>query len=486
MQAIVSIDQGTTTTKAVAVGTVSGEILAQAAVSTGISFPEPGRAEQSAQAIWESVVTVLEQVTADEQLQPIALAITNQRETVVAWSRRSGQALAPAIGWQDSRTTAECDMLTEHQVEIEQRTGLRLDPMFSASKISWLLKSLTHLGHSLTDICVGTIDSWLLFKLTGKHVIEVGNASRTLLMDIAGTSWDPWLLDIFGIDPQVMPEIQPSMSNFGKVTLGNKELRRSKYVGLPIVAVLADSHAALFGHMQEDATIAKCTYGTGSSVMVPAATSSVAGAVTTSVAWGTTTRAQYANEGNIVATGAALDWTARMLGAPEQLPGGQYLAQLAQTVESSDGVHLVPAFSGLGAPYWDRCAQGLLTGLSQGTTPAHIAHAAIDSVAHQVTDVIEAMEANGGSKITEVVADGGASASKFIMQRQADLLGRTVRVSAVAEASAYGAARAAAAFLELTAWEALNSSTQYHPNITTDHRLLLRKRWKQAVARSRF
>lgn len=477
MNHILALDQGTTTTKAILVDAVTGMIVHSVARGTRIDFPRPGHAEQSAEEIYEAAVDVLVRCAAQGDVRPRALALSNQRESVVLWSRSTGRAVGPVLGWQDARTEPLCAELEQAQHEVTARTGLALDPMFSAPKIRWLLDQALGSGHQISDLMAGTIDSWLVYRLTGNHLIEAGNASRTLLMSLDTLGWDPWLTELFGIPSAILPQIRPSADDFGFVSCGIPELD-----GMPIKAVMADSHAALFSYSDGKDGHAKCTYGTGSSIMVPTATRSPGA----TLAWLTDDGPQFAHEGNIIASGAALDWTARLLGLEGAGPAGRQLADLAAQVDSSAGVHVVPAFAGLGAPYWDRNAVGLIEGLSLGSTPRHVARAALEGVAHQICDVVESIAQHDAAEITRLFADGGASASPLLMQIQADVLGIDISVLSVVEASAHGAAKLAAQVLGHDRWPLNQEVAHYTPKTSQQERRNQRLAWSQAIARSRF
>ncbi|MBE2315841.1 glycerol kinase [Solirubrobacter sp. CPCC 204708] len=428
---VLAIDQGTSSTKGVLVGD-DGAVLARASVPVKCCYPHPGWVEQDAEEIWQSVLAVIDQLPA-----PDAIALSNQRESAVVWDDTS---VSPVIGWQDARTAPDCDRLREHEPFVRARTGLALDPMFSATKLHRLLGGRD-------DRRAGTIDAFLVHRLTGEFATEAGNASRTLLLNLETLEWDPELCELFGVPLHTLPEIRRSDAGFGS------------HRGVPVAAVLADSHAALYAH-----GAAKATYGTGSSVMVPS-DSAVDGLAHT-LAWRTDS-AVYAVEGNILASAAALDWMARTLGV-------EHLEPLARQAPTTDGVHLVPAFGGLGAPHWDRDASGVIAGLTLGTTPAQLARAAFESVAHQICDIVDRVE------LDALHADGGATASELLMQLQADLAGVPVHVSTSPEMSALGVA-------DLAAGGRRERPTRtFVPAISDDERHARREAWHAAVRRSRM
>ena len=476
---VLALDEGTTNAKALAVA-ADGTVLAAGSAPVPVSYPQPGWVEQDAEDIWRAQSAAMAACLDGVGGAPEGIAISNQRESVVCWDARSGRALGPVLGWQDSRTAEFCDWLRspEREFSVAATTGLSLDPMFSAPKMRYLLDRV---GAAMPDDArharIGTIDAWLVARLSGQdsYVIEAGNASRTLLMDLATLQWSEEMCALFGVPAARLPRIVASNADFG-ATAGLDVLPD----GVPIVGVLGDSHAALFGHGCRTTSEGKATYGTGSSVMVPSgADRSVRPGVSTTLAW-LTDRPMYGHEGNIVASGTAMDWTARLLGVAP----GRALDELAAAVPDSAGISLVPAFTGLGAPWWDRRAVGLVAGLTAATERGHLARAALESVAHQIADVVEAL---GAGDLTVLHADGGATASRLLMQTQADLLGRDVVVSANAEVSALGAALMGFTRLgwDLPAPEG-GAGRRYRPALDEPARAAARSRWGRALARSRF
>lgn len=460
--AVLAVDQGTTNSKAVLVS-ADGAVLATGSAPVGLSTPQPGWAEQDADDIWQSVLTAIEYcVSAAGPVDIAGIALSTQRESVVAWNRRTGQPAGPVIGWQDVRTSAWCSTLpAEVDASVRARTGLRVDAMFSAPKMHWLLTN--------ADVDrVGTVDSWLIHRLTGcrEHLTDAGNASRTLLYDVIDLDWSASLLEAFGVPRSMLPEVRASNAGFG-VTAGVPGLRD----GIPIVAVLADSHAAMYGQGCTQAGMIKATYGTGSSVMTPVDQFTPDGCT---LAW-LTDRPLYAIEGNILSSGAALAWTAELLG----LPDVGALVELAATVPDAGGVVLVPAFAGLGAPHWDRDARAALTAMSSATTRAHIARACVDAVAHQICDITDTIEA---TDTTRLRADGGATVSDLLMQTQADLLGHPVEAAVVAEISALGTAELAWATLGApTGWADKRTNRLFQPTIDPTTRAHRRTHWTTAL-----
>ncbi|WP_305785666.1 FGGY family carbohydrate kinase [Symbioplanes lichenis] len=409
---VLAIDQGTSATKCLLVSG-AGEVVRSASAPVPIRYPRPGWVEQDAGEILDSVLAAAAECL--DGVPPAAVRVvglSTQRESAVVWDRRTGKPAGPVLGWQDQRGREVCDERREHAAVVRKLSGLPLDPMFSAAKLRWLLDRTP-------DALVGTVDSWLLYALTGDHRIEAGNASRTQLLDVSTGEWSPALLDLFGIPASALPSIVPSSGDLGTVLPSFGPL-----AGLPITAVLGDSHAALYAHGSTDGV--KVTYGTGSSVMKLG--DSTGPAVCRTIAWASPNPA-HAAEGNIRSSGSTVAWVAELLGTTTE-----HVAALAADA-SSDGVHLVPAFGGLAAPWWDDAATGTISGLTLGTRAPQLARAAVESVAHQVADVVEAM---GGASC--VLADGGATGNDVLMQIQADLLGVPVRRARTANLSALGAA----------------------------------------------
>jgi glycerol kinase len=484
---ILALDQGTTNTKAMLVEPATGAVVVGALRPVDVRFPARGMVEQDADQLWSATLAAAGECLArrpDAAL--VGVSISNQRESVVCWERSSGRPLGPVLGWQDARTAAWCaDLAAKHPhaaAKVRSSTGLSLDPMFSAPKMRHALDAATTAGAALPDIAVGTVDAWLVWRLTGELATEAGNASRTLLLDLRTLRWDQELLDLFGVPIGVLPEVRPSDAGFGRTSE-----HRGIPAGVPVVVVLADSHAALYFHGCTAPGTGKATYGTGSSVMTPvAAPCDAPDGIATTLAWHAGGTPMYAREGNILASGSALDWAAVTLGSAGDVPGGEFVSDLAAQVSSADGVCLVPAFTGLGAPYWDRTASGILTGLGAGTTRAHIARAALEAVAHQVVDVVEAVESDGEARIDVLKADGGATASRLLMQLQADLLGRPVHVADAPEASALGAALLAARTLGHAGpppWPTPPVTRKVSPGSVDPGPA--REQWTRAVRRSR-
>jgi len=481
---ILAVDQGTSSTKAILVDG-SGAVLHSASIGLEQQHPHPGWVEQDALAILDSVKRAITAVAVYAPDAVAAVGLSSQRESAVIWDTETGLPLGPVLGWQDRRTTDRADALAaaSHGPLIRRVTGLPLDPMFSALKFAWLLdqvdpdRSLSRLGR----IAVGTIDSWLVFALTGEHRIEAGNASRTQLLDVRSGGWDSRLLAIFGIPAATLPRVCASNEPTGAIT-GVDGLAD----GTRIHAVLGDSHAALFAHGVRQPGIVKTTYGTGSSVMgllgPGSAVDSNDGLVTT-IAW-QLDEPVLAFEGNILSTGATILWLAQILDTDVN-----QIDRLAQSVTSSAGVTLVPAFSGLGAPWWDDRAQATLTGFQLGTSQAEVARAAFESIPLQIEDVLWFADQSCGARIATVLADGGPSRNDWLMQLQADLSQRTVERSDVAELSATGVAHLAGLGIGLWSPDDVAAlprhRTVFTPRMSPTDAAALRTHWLAAVASAR-
>ena len=478
---VLAIDQGTTNTKALVVD-AKGRVLARATVPSHSAYPQPGWAEQSATEIWTATRTAIDRVAKEVGPETIAaIAISNQRETIVGWDAQTSAPVGPAILWQCSRTADACAKLLAagHGPAVEAATGLAINPMFPASKIAWLVaqNSTAATLYPKGQLRIGTIDAWLLWNLTGGAVFATdhSNAARTQLFDTRTMGWSPQLGAIFGAPTDCLPRPLGSDVRFGCTAAGMTLLP----AGIPIHAMMGDSHAALYGHGVRAPGIVKATYGTGSSLMtltpkrVPA-THGVSG----TIAWTKGDTPLHALEGNIFVSAQAAAFMAGLLGFGD----ARALSDLAQTVEDAGGVSFVPALSGLGAPHWDASATGTITGMTHATTPAHLARATFEAIALQIVDVFEAMEAAIGQPLAALSADGGASANPFLMQLQADVLGRPVDRSDVEEVGALGAA--AMAFSGLghdVDWTPV--STRFAPKITAKTRMAIRANWADALRR---
>jgi glycerol kinase len=481
-EVILAVDQGSSSTKALLVAG-DGTVVARATAPVSSTFPHPGWVEQSPQEIWDSVQrAVAACLDGIPSARVAAVALSNQRESLLLWDRRSGRALSPLISWQDQRTAAACAALVDsgHGPMVRERSGLPLDPMFSATRAQWLLDRLDpgRRRARTGELCLGTVDAWLLSRLGGEPVIEVGNASRTQMLNLRSRQWDTGLLDLFDIPAAALPRIVSSTGPFPAVR-GVAPVPD----GTPLAAVLADSHAALFAHAGWLPGRVKATYGTGSSVMrLCPPTTEVGDALCLTIAWDDGDAA-YAVEGNIRSSGATLDWLGRCVGHPPE-----ELAHLAAGA-SSDGVHLVPGFSGLGAPWWDSGVTGLISGLTMGSGLPQLARAALESIAFQVEDVLEAAE-NASGPISTLLADGGPSGNATLMQLQADLSGRPVNRAGHDALSALGAAHLAGQTIGLWNRADLNDVPRPHdvfiPELPAETRQRLRSGWRAAVDRARM
>lgn len=489
MGMILAIDQGTTNTKALLVDP-DGRIVARASSPLSQRYPQPGWVEQDPVAIWDSVRQAVEGVLAQaDDVAVDAVAVSNQRETVTAWERRSGQPLGPAIGWQCHRTADFCQGLRAEGLEplLRRRTGLTIDPMFSGTKMRWLLDHIPDGQARAADgeICLGTMDSWVLWNLTGgrSHACDLTNASRTQLLNLATLAWDDELLAIMGVPRAALPVVALSGGHHG-LTAADGPLP----AGVPVASLIGDSHGALYGHASPGAV--KATYGTGSSLMCPTPTAiDSAHGISATIAWSRRDEdaraVTYALEGNIYATGAAAQWAGRLLG----LAGPEEVAALAAEVDDTGGVYFVPAFAGLGAPHWLADARGLFSGITLGTGRAEIARAAVEAIAFQVCDVFQAMEADAGRQLAALLADGGASRNDRLMQFQANLIGRPVERSASPELSALGVAYLAG--LTVGTWPDEDALTEiappherFEPDMSAAKRDELYAGWQDAVARA--
>lgn len=481
---VVAVDQGTSATKAIIMDS-TGDILGRAHVSLTQQHPQPGWVEQDPLVVMNSVMSAIaDSLEPLDSAKVLGIGLSTQRESVMIWDKTSGQPLGPLLGWQDRRTAERAKELTRDGAgpAVQRSCGLPIDPMFSALKLQWLLDSvdpdrrLSRAG----KIAAGTVDSWLVNCLTGEHRIEAGNASRTQLMNLDKVDWDPELLDLFRIPSQVLPEIVASNAPSGPLLV-------SDAVGAPVRAVLGDSHSALYAHGVRNPGTVKATYGTGSSIMGllgdVSHSSPLAGLVRT-LAWHDGSP-QYAFEGNILATGATAMWLAQVLDADVA-----HLDSLARTVESSDGVNIVPAFAGLGAPWWDERAEAAISGFNLGTTTAHLARAAFESIVLQIEDVLTAAEASISTRIASVLADGGPTSNNWLMQLQADLSQRTVLRSAVPDLSALGVAHMAAVEGGLCTAEEIGTfprdRTVIQPSLPAVDADTRKSSWSRAVARARW
>jgi glycerol kinase len=492
---ILAIDQGTTGSRAVLVDS-GGQALAQENAEFRQIFPRPGWVEHDPGDIWASVASVVRGVFQKTSVKPAQLAaigITNQRETVLLWDRASGKPIHNAIVWQCRRTAPFCERLKRRRLgrSIRQKTGLVIDPYFSASKIHWLLTNVDGARAAARNgrLIAGTIDTYLLWRLTGRavHKTDVSNASRTMLMDLRTAAWDPALLELFAVPASALPEIAPSSGVFGS-TRGLDFLPD----GIPIAGIAGDQQAALFGQSCFKAGEAKCTFGTGSFLLMNTGRDLVrskAGLLTT-VAWQLAhpKNLTYALEGGAFVCGAAVQWLRDGLGF---FSSSREVEELAGQVETTDGVEFVPALSGLGAPHWDAQARGLLSGLTRGTTRAHIARATLESMALQNADILSAMQKDLGRRLRKLRVDGGASANNLLMQIQADLLGVSIDRPRMIETTSAGAAYLAG--LGVGFWSGIEEiekiwqvERRFAPHLSARRRKERFERWNKAIRRARL
>lgn len=490
MTVILALDQGTTSSRAV-VFDAEGKIRAFAQREFAQYFPQTGWVEHDPREIWSSQYETALQALDEAGVSAngvAAIGITNQRETALLWDRASGDPLCNAIVWQDRRTAAQCDALRERGLGelVTDRTGLLLDPYFSATKLAWMLDRCEGARERAArgELAFGTVDSWLIWKLTnGKsHVTDVTNASRTMLFDIYRLQWSPQLLEAFGIPASVLPGVLPCTADFGTTELFGAPIR--------IGGVAGDQQAALLGQAGFEPGIAKNTYGTGSFLMLNTGDRVVRSkqGLLATIAFGLEPgNVTYALEGSVFATGAAVQWLRDGLHIVDSSVGVETLAAQAK---DNGGVYFVPAFAGLGAPYWDPYARGTIVGLTRGTTRAHIARAALEAMAYQSADVIAAMQRDSGVALHELRVDGGASRNALAMQFQADLLGVPVVRPAVIETTALGAAYLAG--LQVGFWNSpadvaqhWREAVRFSPRMDAKRRDALVEQWHRAVQCSR-
>ncbi len=491
---ILAIDQGTTGTTAI-VFDEQAEPIGRAYRELAQHFPRPGWVEHDPREIWETTSAVAAAALADAGVRPgdlAALGITNQRETVCVWDRDSGEPLHNAIVWQDRRTADRCAQLRAdgHEPLVRARTGLVLDPYFSATKMQWLLEHVDGLRERAEcgQALLGTVDAWLIFKLTGEHSTDATNASRTLLYDINAGCWDEQLLELFGIPEQALPRVLPSAGFFG-------ETRAASLHGheVPLCGVAGDQQAALFGHACVDPGMGKNTYGTGSFVLVNAGftTPEPTPGLLATVACGIGRSRAYALEASIFVTGAAVQWLRDGLGIIER---AEQTEQLAAGLDGNDGVYFVPALTGLGSPHWDATARGTIVGLTRGSGRAQLARATLEAIAYQTVDAVRAMEPVLPQPLSELRADGGASTNSWLMQFQADVLGVPVVLGELAEVTALGAAYLAGVGASLWTVDDLRGEhgrlsarelRRYEPTMSDDERASLLAGWDDALARAR-
>ncbi len=490
MKYILALDQGTTSSRALLFDQ-DGSIRAVAQQEFDQIFPKPGWVEHNPDQIASSQFAVATEALAKAAASPsdiAAIGITNQRETAIVWNRETGEPIHNAIVWQDRRTADFCEKLRKdgHAVLIQQRTGLLIDAYFSASKIAWILDNVPG-ARALAEngkLAFGTVDTWLIWKLTqGKiHATDVSNASRTMVFNIHTGDWDPELLNLLRIPSSMMPSVHSSSELYGQV----KGLRGLE--GIPIAGIAGDQQAALFGQQCSQPGLTKNTYGTGCFMLQNTGTRAVPSSnqLVTTIAWKINGKTEYALEGSVFVGGAVVQWLRDGLGI---IRNSQEVEALAQSVPDNGGIYFVPAFVGLGAPHWDSYARGSIFGITRGTTAGHLARAAIESIAFQVADLLDAMRRDSGDIVKELRVDGGASANDMLMQFQADSLQVPVVRPPSIETTALGAAYLAG--LAVDFWPsgldalAAGKSRRFDPQMPPSQAKAMRNRWTEAISRSK-
>ena len=490
MPHLLALDQGTTSSRAI-VFDQSGRAIAVEQQEFGQHYPRPGWVEHDPEEIWASQLAVAEAALQTAGLRAVdvaGLGITNQRETVVAWDRVTGEPLHRAIVWQDRRTASVCEQLRAEgrQPMVLGKTGLLLDPYFSGTKLAWLLENVADVRQAADEgrLACGTMDAWLVYRLTGGalHATDASNASRTQLMDIHNGDWDEELLKCFGVPREVLPEIRASSEVLGSVA------DALPLAGIPIAGIAGDQQAALFGQACFERGSAKNTYGTGCFMLMNTGEEAIASEhkLLATIAWRIAGLTEYALEGSVFMGGAVVGWLRDGLGI---INSSSEVEGLANSVDDTDGVFLVPAFTGLGAPHWDPHARGTIVGITQGTTAAHLARAALESIALQVADLLEAMHGDAAFDVPQLRVDGGASVNDTLLQCQADLLQAPVVRSEITETTALGAAYLAG--LATGVWSDRDAvarqwraERQFEPRMSPDQAEAKRVRWRRAVARA--
>ena len=486
---VLALDQGTTSSRAILFDK-NGNSIASAQKEFHQYFPKPGWVEHDPMEIWNSQLEVARQVLNENKVSAkdiAAIGITNQRETTVVWDRATGKPIHNAIVWQDRRTASICDKLKKKGLEkdIAKRTGLVVDAYFSGTKVQWILDNVKGARDRANkgELAFGTIDSWLVWNLTGgkTHITDYSNASRTLLFNIRDLQWDKTLLKALDVPASVLPEVKDSSAMYA-------ETEASLFGGaIPIAGMAGDQQAALFGQACFKPGMAKNTYGTGCFMLMNTGDKFVQSkkGLLTTIAWGLDGKVEYALEGSIFIAGAAIQWLRDGLKLIDESPDSEYFAM---KVPDTDGVVVVPAFAGLGAPYWDMYARGAIFGLTRGTTKEHIIRATLDSLAYQTKDVLDAMQADSKIELKALRVDGGACANDLLMQFQADILGVDVQRPKVIETTALGAAYLAGIAVGFYKKSDISKNwlvdRTFNPNMTGGKRSKLYKKWQKAVERT--
>ena len=489
MSYILALDQGTTSSRAVLLGQ-DGRVHGQAQTPFRQIFPQPGWVEHDPVEIWSSQFGVAMEALAQGDIKAdtvAAIGITNQRETAILWDRKTGEPIHNAIVWQDRRTAGFCDRLREqgNEPKIQEKTGLVIDAYFSASKICWLLENVPGARERANrgELAFGTVDSWLIWKLTGgaRHVTDITNASRTMLFNLYTGQWDDELLDLLNVPKSLLPQVVGSSEVCGKSS--------GVLAGIPIAGIAGDQQAALFGQMCMQPGMVKCTYGTGSFMLLNTGEKPVASRnkLLTTVAWKIDGRTSYALEGSVFIAGAVVQWLRDEL---QIIRSAAEIEELASSVPDTAGVYFVPAFSGLGAPHWDQYARGTIGGLTRGANRAHIARAALEGIAFQIADIIDAMETDSGVPLKELRVDGGAARNNLLMQIQADLLGVPVTRPSNPETTVLGATYLAGLAVgfwpdQETIAKQWQADRRFIPAIDETERRARHAGWSQALARAR-
>ncbi len=484
MKHILSLDQGTTSSRAI-VFSEDGRIVSRSQKELHQIYPQPGWVEHDANEILSTQLQTAREALSGVLGEVVAVGIVNQRETTVLWERSTGKPVHNAIVWQDRRTAAYCDELKAQGLaeKFKAKTGLLLDPYFSGTKLRWLLENIpdARVRAEAGELAFGTVDSWLIYNLTGfeVHATDVTNAARTLLFNIKTLEWDAEILELLNIPRAVLPEVRASSANYGTAKALNN---------LPITGVAGDQHAALFGQACLEPGMAKNTYGTGCFMLLNTGSkivSSASGLLTTP-AWKIGSSATYALEGSVFIAGAVVQWLRDEM---KFFSDAKEVETLAASVPDNGGVYLVPAFAGLGAPHWDAYARGTIIGLTRGTGKAHIARAALEAVAFQTKDVLEAMQTDSGVKLEALRVDGGATSNNLLMQFQADILGVPVERPKITETTALGAAFLAGLESGLMNLDSIRSTWQlehrFEPQMNAAERERLYAGWKKAVERAK-
>lgn len=486
---IMALDQGTTSSRAILFNQ-QGQIIQIAQKEFTQYFPQPGWVEHDAMEIWQSQIEVAREVVARANIFPeqiAAIGITNQRETTVVWDRKSGRPIYRAIVWQDRRTAGFCDELKDRGLEnyVREKTGLVIDAYFSGTKAKWILDHVEGARQKAMsgDLCFGTIDTWLIWNLTGGkvHVTDYSNASRTLMYNIIDLHWDERMLNELEVPAAILPEVTSSSGVVGHTT---PEVFFN--ISVPIAGIAGDQQSALFGQACFRPGMAKNTYGTGCFMLMNTGSTPVTSknGLLTTIAWGIDGKVEYALEGSVFIAGAAIQWLRDGLKLIDSATDSEFFAM---KVPDTGGVYVVPAFAGLGAPYWDMYARGAVFGLTRGTTKAHLIRATIESLAYQTADVLQAMEEDAGMDLQSLKVDGGAAANNLLMQFQADILQCEVERPKVIETTASGAAFLAGMAVGVFSKEDIQAARSidaiFYPKMMENERERLLKGWKKAVRR---